>query len=66
MRDFNLTDRQLKAITKAKTKYAIAYALDMIVPHRHYTVIVDYMTKAELLQVKEHTLQCHFTALKTI
>lgn len=40
------------ALVKAKTKYKIAYALDMI-KGTHYTAICDLLTKKDLETLKD-------------
>jgi len=52
----NTEIKYINNLIKAKTKYAIASALDYIHPFGKFTILVDSYSKMELIQKKFNTL----------
>ena len=52
----NTEIKYIENLEKAKTKYAIASALDFIHPYGKFTLLVDCFSKKRLVELKLDTL----------
>ena len=55
------TQRKIELLQKAKTKFDMAYALNLFEPQRYFAFLLDVYLKADFLRLKEEFLKKYAT-----
>ncbi|WP_457744955.1 hypothetical protein [Sulfurimonas sp.] len=56
------TQRKIEILQKAKTKFDMAYALNLFEPQHHFDFLLDIYPKADFLRLKEEFLKKYATS----